>query len=333
MNAAHRRCLRTNGRDPRRLAARTSWHLWTLRRHRWLAPRCLALLASTFHVLTLEKALLLLAAVMLASCTTFSVQPEPAVLCRSFQRGPLAVHADLDLDEHHPLFAELIALESELAETLHAPPVDTQVHLHLFASPATLAEFARHAFPGVTPRSAWFVAGRDRQTVYAVWGPQVGVDLRHEMTHAYLHAAWPSLPLWLDEGLAEFFEQPAASRGGQPAHAQGLLDAQAQGRWQPDLKRLEAKQHVADLSAQDYAESWAWVHWLLSGPPASRSLLIEHLQRRQHDPTAALVPQIREQFPGAVDALITHLRAALVSSPASSAPALPPTHPPGASLR
>ena len=38
-------------------------------------------------------------------------------------------------------------------------------------------------------------------------------DLRHEMTHAYLHAVVPNVPLWLDEGLAKYFELPRQQHG------------------------------------------------------------------------------------------------------------------------
>ena len=36
---------------------------------------------------------------------------------------------------------------------------------------------------------------------------QFEADLRHECTHALLHAALPYVPLWLDEGLASLYEE------------------------------------------------------------------------------------------------------------------------------
>ena len=33
------------------------------------------------------------------------------------------------------------------------------------------------------------------------------------MAHGYLHSAFPSIPLWLDEGLAEYFETPRGDAG------------------------------------------------------------------------------------------------------------------------
>jgi hypothetical protein len=42
--------------------------------------------------------------------------------------------------------------------------------------------------------------------VFAYRGEDFETDLRHECTHALLNAALPVVPLWLDEGLAEYFE-------------------------------------------------------------------------------------------------------------------------------
>ena len=55
-----------------------------------------------------------------------------------------------------------------------------------------------------------------RLTVYAYWGDRVAEDLRHEVTHGYLHTMVPHVPLWLDEGLAQLADtsgRPVTSRG------------------------------------------------------------------------------------------------------------------------
>ena len=42
--------------------------------------------------------------------------------------------------------------------------------------------------------------------MFAQVGPDFEIDLRHEATHALLHGSLPMVPLWLDEGLAKYFE-------------------------------------------------------------------------------------------------------------------------------
>ena len=62
---------------------------------------------------------------------------------------------------------------------------------------------------------------------------RVRTDLRHELTHALLHGVLQDVPLWLDEGLAVYFELPPANEGVNPHHLEVLC------RWpsQPDLVR------------------------------------------------------------------------------------------------
>jgi hypothetical protein len=112
-----------------------------------------------------------------------------------------------------------------------------------------------------------------RFEVYAQWSERAGEDLRHETTHAYLHASLPELPLWLDEGLAEYFEMPAEADGWNAPHAELLRRELRSGRWRPDLARLEAIASSAEMTQRDYAEAWSWTWLLLRSTPQRRDLL------------------------------------------------------------
>ena len=67
-------------------------------------------------------------------------------------------------------------------------------------------------YPKLPSRRAFFVAqtrgvGRSEDLlIYTYWGERVQQDLRHELTHALLHSVLKDVPLWLDEGLAEYYE-------------------------------------------------------------------------------------------------------------------------------
>ena len=102
-------------------------------------------------------------------------------------------------------------------------------------------------------------------------------DLRHEVAHGYLHAVVPGMPLWLDEGLAEYFEVPRGHGGLNRPHLELLSDMAAHGQWQPDLARLEQLTNAADMEQIHYAEAWAWVYFLLNSEPRKRELLINYL--------------------------------------------------------
>ena len=104
-------------------------------------------------------------------------------------------------------------------------------------------------------------------------------DLRHEVTHGYLHTMVPHLPLWLDEGLAEYYEVPRGQAGLNPPHLQCCCGAEKEKQWKPDLAQLEQLNHPSDMTQQHYAEAWAWMHFLLTTTPERRETLCSHLAR------------------------------------------------------
>ena len=111
-------------------------------------------------------------------------------------------------------------------------------------------------------------------------------DLRHEISHAYLHSVVPQLPLWLDEGLAEYFEVPRGHDGLNQTQLAWLASHLEQGDWQPDVRRLERLESSFDMGQAEYAESWAWVHFLLHSGPEHRALLQGYLEQLRRDGTA-----------------------------------------------
>ena len=113
--------------------------------------------------------------------------------------------------------------------------------------------------------------------MYAQWGDRMADDLRHEMTHAYLHSVAPNLPLWLDEGLAKYFELPAGQHGLNSQYVRQIAAAMDRGGWHPHLRRLERLRPTADMSQEDYVEAWAWVHFLLESQPARTDMLRGYL--------------------------------------------------------
>jgi len=124
-------------------------------------------------------------------------------------------------------------------------------------------------------------------SVFAAWQDRVAEDLRHETTHGYVHAVLPAIPLWLDEGIAEYFELPRAEQGLHRAHLAHLAGRLIEGTWRPDLARLESLKSAAELSQDHYAEAWCWVHWLLDTTPERRALVQDYLADVRRDPAAA----------------------------------------------
>lgn len=96
----------------------------------------------------------------------------------------------------------------------------------------------------------------------------------HEYAHSVTHASFDDLPLWLDEGLAEFYSTFEVERGellvGKPMadHLRTLRESSF-----VPLQRLFAVDHDSpeyqegERVGMFYAESWLVVHYLLLGGP------------------------------------------------------------------
>lgn len=225
----------------------------------------------------LVTALVLLPALVLSSCRTpprtFATLDEAIPPASPIQfEGPAAPL------EGDPLVQELLELRRTVEQQLALPPSDRSVHVHVFADEESYREFARQSFPELADRRALFVEAGGMLNVFTRWGDGVAIDLRHEVTHGCLHASLRGLPLWLDEGLAEYYEVPAAASGWNDGHAISLAARHATGDWRPHLERLEMLDRPGDMQQADYAESWAWTYWLLHGPPDARAVLGEYLR-------------------------------------------------------
>ncbi|MFC1597496.1 DUF1570 domain-containing protein, partial [Planctomycetota bacterium] len=224
-------------------------------------------------------------------------------------REQLVVHSDFPVAATHRLLEELTARRMDLSNRLEIPVSEEPIHVYLFDDADRFGGFIRLNYPDFPPRRAYFLETDTRLQVYAQWGDRVAEDLRHEVSHGYLHSVVPNLPLWLDEGLAEFFEVPRGNRGLNRTHLE-LLAARAQlGQWEPDLGRLETFDRPFEMTQDDYAEAWAWVHFLSETGPEHRGLLCDYLSdlrvqgsaeplserlgRRLAQPQRALVEHVR----------------------------------------
>lgn len=96
----------------------------------------------------------------------------------------------------------------------------------------------------------------------------------HEYLHEVLANSYPNLPLWLNEGLAEYYSTFETTGGGEAKiglpiylHVAWLLDNALIPL--PQLLEIDTSSQVyneGDRRGVFYAESWALVHYLLSKP-------------------------------------------------------------------
>jgi hypothetical protein len=192
------------------------------------------------------------------------------------------VHSDVALDKDNVLVQELRNVREQVVETLKLPEQRDPVDVYLFGDEASYRYYMQATWRDLPPRRAYFVGTSREWAVYSFVSPQVLEDLRHEFTHGLLHSSLKEVPLWLDEGLAEYFEvNPATPDAAHPVHLQELRAAAAE-QWSPNLYRLEMASDFKSLTARDYAECWAWVHFLLHDSNESSSLLLKYMQSLQN---------------------------------------------------
>jgi hypothetical protein len=216
--------------------------------------------------------------------------------------GQLVIRADFPLAGQHRLVRELDGLRTDVSQELGLPVSDEPVHLYLFENTDRYDAFVARQFPTFPARRAFFVETDTKLSVFAAWQDRIAEDLRHETTHGYVHAVVPAVPLWLDEGIAEFFETPRNDHGLHRGHVAHLSGRLLEGTWRPDMERLESLSAAGEMSQDHYAEAWCWVHWLLHTTPDRRRLLQDYLADVRRDPeTPPLSQRIRHQLTPSVD--------------------------------
>ena len=224
------------------------------------------------------------------------------------EREQLVIHSEFHVPRRHRLLDELVARRSDISRLLGLPTSDEPIHIYLFDNESHFRSFVRRRHPTFPDRRALFVKDDTSLRVYAYWGARIAEDLRHEVTHGYLHSVVPNLPLWLDEGTAEYFEVPRGKKGFNSPHIYLLANKLRRGEWTPDLRRLENMQQAQSMTQLDYAESWLWVHFLLDDNPQTRQLFQRYFLELYESANAEpMWPKIDELIPDIDARVVDHL--------------------------
>ncbi|MDR0703411.1 MAG: DUF1570 domain-containing protein [Planctomycetaceae bacterium] len=193
--------------------------------------------------------------------------------------GMVVVQANFPLTEIKSILEEIKQLQIDLNLYMGIPAPKEKIELCLFRDEKTYMKFLQEVFPK---------APRDRRALYIKIDDKPGtllvqktdefeIDLRHEMTHAIIHTSIATVPIWLDEGLAKYFEVPIKDRAEKNPYMKQI-------RWNtklgavPSLSRLEKLEHIGQMGDREYRDSWAWVHFLIHHSPQSHRLLAGYLQ-------------------------------------------------------
>lgn len=243
----------------------------------------------------------------LAGCGLVQRQPQTGLPARhKFTANQLVVQSDIRLPKNHKLIGDLEDLREDLARTLELPLQKQPVTIYLFENEVRYAQYIQAAYPNLPPRRAYFVGTSDELAVYTFWGEKIQEDLRHEYTHGVLHASLKDVPLWLDEGLAEYFEVFEGPRGYNREYVDHMSEALRNG-WRPDMVRLEQLTEVQQMQKADYLESWAWVHFMLHHSDDTRAVLLSYINDLRYDARPApLSGRLQETLANTSERFLAH---------------------------
>ena len=225
-----------------------------------------------------------------------------------WQVGEFCFHADFDVRSRTGLIQELQRLRGDLHQTLGVRIHSEVIHMVLFSSGNHYKDYLREYFPDLPDRRAMYIKRRGPGMVFAYQNREMEVDLRHETTHALLNASLPYLPLWLDEGIAEYFEVAAEDRYARNGHLSAIRIRVLLGQV-PEVSSLENVSELAEMSAGNYRDAWSWVHFLLHESAETREVLVRFLEDIQSGiPPGPLSRRVAAEVPNYRDRYLKHFR-------------------------
>lgn len=216
-----------------------------------------------------------------AFCSFVSTDAAESIVWASeYTFGPFEIYADFDVEQIRSTMEELYQQDMELSRLFHFGESEKRIQLYILSDKKKYYDFVLSKFPSAPFRRALYAMepGAPGQ-VFLFRHEDFAVDLRHECTHALIHLRVDQVPIWLDEGLAEYFEAPAAERLYKEPYFQQIKRNNSFGFY-PDLNKLE-KIHTMELFLEkNYRDSWSWAHFLLSQPD-TRECLAQYLRQCQ----------------------------------------------------
>ena len=222
--------------------------------------------------------------------------------------GPFVCRADFSLAGMEGLVEDLDRLQNDLVRYLGIRPAQERIELYLFRDQGSYRKYLSRYLPDVPYRRALYVKRGGLGMVLAYRSRQFEVDVRHECTHALLHASLPMVPLWLDEGLAEYFEISPAGQAFDNPHFSAVRWSVRLGML-PRLESLESKGDISEMGGTEYRNAWAWTHFMLHGPPQAHDELVRFLADIQaHGLPGQLSHRLRRRVPGLQREFATHFR-------------------------
>ncbi|MBO7680818.1 MAG: hypothetical protein J6S75_14260, partial [Thermoguttaceae bacterium] len=227
--------------------------------------------------------------------------PDRLAYCQRF--GVVVCESDFPVSNIEAFETEILDLQTDLIDYLGVPRPNEKIGLCLFARRESYVAFLREVFPQApTNRPALYIKDRGPGILFLQVDERLIVNLRHEMTHAILNASLRYVPIWLDEGLAKYFETPRGDRATQNPFLDPVADRASSLLVPiPSLARLEKMTKMEQIGPDQYRDAWAWTHFLIHYSPQTQRLLGRYLYSLRPENrvgmTAARAAEIQKSTP------------------------------------
>lgn len=194
--------------------------------------------------------------------------------------GQVVCLSDFPLDDVAAIRGEIQNLQKDLVDYLGIPESQEKVIVCLFDRRETYTSFLQRNCPQApSNRPALYIKDNGPGYVFLQKDEKLILNLRHEMTHALLNSTHKNIPIWLDEGLAKYFETPAGQRGYENPFLEPVSDrAGSIFSPVPSLPTLERLKGVNEMGPTQYRNAWAWIHFLIHYSPRTQQILSRYLQ-------------------------------------------------------
>lgn len=224
--------------------------------------------------------------------------------------GAVRYHADFSLEREYDILRELSNIQKDLSQYLAIPHPKETIEVFFFGSKETYRKFLAVELPEAPyDRQALYVKQSGPGMVLILRGPDIKEDLRHEMTHAFLHACMPYVPLWLDEGLAEYFEKPRETRARVNSYFTSISRKVTFGQV-PSMGRLEKMKYFDQMGNNEYCEAWSWVHFMIHYSRETHQMLAGYMRllAERGERTPPLELYLAKAVPETKKAYLEHFR-------------------------
>jgi tetratricopeptide (TPR) repeat protein len=214
---------------------------------------------------------------------------------RSTAHFRVRLDPDIPATSHEALFAELEAVHAQLGDSLGSWP-ESEVPVVLFAQKNFYAATGTEHWVGglydgqlKLPVAADALGKRQLDPKGSISPDGFQEALRHEYVHVLVRRLAPDCPLWLNEGLAQFFERPESER---EARRVAVCRRLYEGRLQRiGLDRLPALSGAFDdvtAARWIYIQSLGFVQFLSHRYKPFRLRLLLGAIREEHSLSRAL---------------------------------------------